>query len=112
MLALVDVPEHGSSVLASGSHQGTVRRDGQSVDHSSVADEVGSELAVGQVPDLDNLVPARRDDQRLLGRGRESNARDPVVVLVVLNRELALTEGVPQLDGLVAAGRDDLSVVR
>ena len=112
MFALIDVPEHSRSVLASRSHQRTIRRDGQGVNDSSVTNEVGSELAVGEIPNLDDLVPSSRDYQRLLGGGRETDARNPVVVLILLNGVLALTECVPQLDGLVATRRDDLSVVR
>ncbi len=111
VLALVDVPEHGGAVLATRGDQGTVRRDGQGVYDTVVTNQVGAKLAVGQVPDLDDLVPTGRDDQGLLGGGRETNAGNPVVVLVLLDGVLALAEGVPQLDALVTTGRDDLSVV-
>lgn len=111
VLALVDVPEHGSAVLATRGDQGAVRGDGQGVDDTVVTHQVGSQLAVGQVPDLDDLVPAGGNDQWLLGGRRETDARDPVVVLVLLDGVLALTQGVPELDRLVATGRDDLSVV-
>ena len=111
VLALIDVPEHGSSVLATRGDEGTIRGDGQSVDDSVVADKVGSQLAVGQVPHLDDSVPTSRHDQGLLSGGRETDARDPVVVLVLLDGVLALTKGVPELDGLITTGRDDLSVI-
>jgi hypothetical protein len=54
MLAVVQVPEHGDTVLASGSAERTVGRDGNSVDVSSVAVVVGLELALGEIPDLRN----------------------------------------------------------
>ena len=72
---------------------------------------MGAQLAVGQVPDLDQLVPAARDDQRVGRRGREAHARDPLGVAVLLDGVLALTERVPQLDRLVARARHDLAVV-
>ena len=111
MLALVDVPEHGSAVLATRSDQRTVGGDSEGVDDTGMSHEVGSELAVGEIPDLDDLVPTSRNDEGLLGGRRESDARNPVVVIVLLNGVLALAQGVPELDGLVTSGRDDLSVV-
>ncbi len=111
VLAFVDVPEHSSSVLATRGDEGSIRGDGQGVDDTVVTNEVSSKLAVGQIPDLDDLVPTSRNNQRLLGGRRETNAGDPVVMLVLLDGVLALTQGVPELDGLVTTGRDDLSVV-
>jgi len=60
---------------------------------------------------LDELVPASRDDDRVLGVGGEAHARDPLGVALVGNGVLAVTERVPQLDGSVARSRDDLAVV-
>lgn len=60
MFALVQVPEHGDTILATGSGQGTVGRDGKGVDVSSVSVVVGLELALGQLPDL-----AGADDKTL-----------------------------------------------
>lgn len=60
---------------------------------------------------LDQLVPAGRDDHRVLGVGREANARNPLSVALVGDGELAVTEGVPELDGPVAGARDNLAVV-
>jgi hypothetical protein len=80
--------------------------------------------------------PAAGNDDRLSGRRREANAADPLGVALLggasSDSELAVTEGVPQLDGLfknpaenfettrlkpttfvhlVARSRDDLAVV-
>ena len=60
---------------------------------------------------LDKLVPASRDDDGSLGKGRESDAGNPLGVAVLLDGELADTDGVPELDGSVSGGREDLSVV-
>jgi len=111
VLALVEVPELGSSVLTTRSAERTVRGDSDGVDVVAVSREVGAELAVGQVPDLDLLVPATRNNQRIGGVGGETNTADPFGVTLVFDGVLALTEGVPETDGLVARSRDDLSVV-
>ena len=105
-LALVEVPKHGGVVLTSRGGKGTIRTDADGVQVSGVSDEVVSELAVGQVPDLDKLVPSATDDERnRLGR-RESDARDPFGVssalgVVSADGVLAFSEGVPETDGSV-----------
>lgn len=65
----------------------------------------------GDVTYLDELVPTSRNDDGVLGVGREANARDPLGVALVGDGVLAVTEGVPQLDGAVARAGDDLAVV-
>jgi len=72
--------------------------------------QVGSKLAVSQVPDLDHSIPSSGDDDGVLRR--ESNAADPLGVSLILDGVLALSESVPELDGLVSRSRNDLSVVR
>ena len=62
MLPIIEVPEHGPGVLASTGTQRTVRRQGDGVKISSVTNVVGLQLAVGQVPDLDVLVPSGGDN--------------------------------------------------
>ena len=62
MLAIVEVPEHGLAVLATAGTQGTVRGQSHGVQISSVTDVVGLQLAVGQIPNLDVLVPAAGHD--------------------------------------------------
>merc|ERR1712226_913063 len=53
-----------------------------------------------------------RDDDWVLGGWRELHGAHPLVVAVLaLLAPFELTEGVPELDGLVSAGGDDLSVV-
>lgn len=61
--------------------------------------------------DLDELVPASGDDDGVLGVRGEANAGDPLGVALVGDGVLAVTEGVPQLDGAVTGARDDLTVV-
>jgi hypothetical protein len=60
---------------------------------------------------LDELVPASGNDDGVLGVGREPDARDPLGVALVGDGVLAVTEGVPELDGAVARAGDDLAVV-
>jgi len=111
VLALVEIPEHGSVVLTTRGTERSVRRNGDGVDVSLVSLEVGGQLAGGQVPDLNLLIPTRRHDDGAAGDGREANTADPVGVSLVGQSELALSEGVPELDGLVSGTGDDLTVV-
>ncbi len=60
---------------------------------------------------LDELVPARGDNDGVLGVGREADAGHPLGVALLGDGVLAVTEGVPQLDCPVARARDDLAVV-
>lgn len=60
---------------------------------------------------LDDLVPASGNDDGVGGVGGEADAGDPLGVTILLDGELALTEGVPELDGLVTGSRDDLTVI-
>ena len=111
-LAFVEVPEHGSAVLASGSAEGAVGGNGDGVQIASVANKVGEELARGEVPDLDELVPAARHDEGLGRRRGKAHAGNPLGVAILVDGELALSEGVPELDALIAGSRNDLPVVR
>lgn len=52
VLGLVKVPEHGGTVLATGSAEGTVRGDGDGVDVAGVANVVGLNAAGSELPDL------------------------------------------------------------
>jgi hypothetical protein len=52
VLGLVEVPQHGRSVLASGGAEGSVGGDGDGVDVSSVTGVVGLETAGRELPDL------------------------------------------------------------
>ena len=60
---------------------------------------------------LDELVPASRDDDGVLGVGAEADAGHPLGVALVGDGELAVTKGVPQLDGAVTRTGDNLAVV-
>ena len=60
---------------------------------------------------LHELVPAGGDDDGVLGVRAEADAGNPVGVALVGDGELAVTEGVPQLDGAVTRAGDNLAVV-
>ena len=65
VLPVIQIPEHGAGVLATAGAQGTVGGECDGVKISGVADVVGLQLAVGQVPHLDVLVPPARHDDRV-----------------------------------------------
>ena len=115
-LPLRQIPQQSKAVLPAGGAQRTVGAHGDGVDIAAVAGERAAQLAVGKVPDLDSAVPGTGDNSGLEGVGGEPDAGDPTVValaaaVVAANGVLALTEGVPELDGLVAGSGDDLAVV-
>lgn len=60
---------------------------------------------------LDELVPASGDNDGVLGVGAEADAGNPLGVALVGDGVLAVTEGVPQLDGAVTGTGNDLTVV-
>jgi hypothetical protein len=60
VLALVQVPEHGDAVLATGSGERSVGRDGEGVDVTGVAEVVGLKLALGKLPNLRKMLSAQK----------------------------------------------------
>jgi len=113
-LALVQVPKHGSVVLTTRSGKRTIGGDADSVEVSSVSDEVVAKLAVGQVPNLDKSVPSSRNNKRNRLRRRKADAGDPLGVALPLvsgDLEFALSKGVPKTDGSITRSRNNLTVV-
>lgn len=53
VLGLVEIPEHGGTVLATGGAEGSVGGDGDGVDVAGVTDVVGLETAGSELPNLD-----------------------------------------------------------
>merc|ERR1719495_1484885 len=111
MLPIVQVPQHRLGVLTARSTQRTVRTHGHSVQVACMTNVVGLQLAVGQIPDLDILVPTSGDNDGILIVGREPDARHPVLMTVLLDGVFTLCQSVPQFDGFVPSCGDDLSVV-
>lgn len=60
---------------------------------------------------LHKLVPTSGHDDGVLRIGAEAHARHPLGVALVGDGVLAVSEGVPQLDGAVTRGGDNLAVV-
>lgn len=56
MLALVEVPKHGDTILTTGGGEGTIGRDGEGVEVTGVTVVGGLQLAVGELPDLAQIV--------------------------------------------------------
>jgi hypothetical protein len=113
VLRVVKIPEHDNTVLTTGSAERTIGGDSDGVDVTSVSNVVGSELALGELPDLDNLVPTTGNNNRVGRVRREADARHPLgVTTFASDVVLALTKSVPQLDALVTGSRDNLTVVR
>ena len=56
VLAVIQVPQHGLGVLATGGAEGAVGRHGDGVEVAGVTNVVGLQLAVSQVPHLDNAI--------------------------------------------------------
>ena len=54
MLSIIKIPEHGDSILASGSSKRTIGGDRYRVDVTSVAVVVCPKLALGELPNLAN----------------------------------------------------------
>lgn len=111
MLAVIQIPQQSFAILSSRCAQWAVRWDGDSVQVSVVSIMVQLQFAVGQIPDLNGAIPTSRDDDWIHLIRWETNARDPIAVTIFLNGVLALSQSVPQLDGLVARSRDNLTVV-
>jgi len=63
------------------------------------------------VPNLDGLIPRGSDAKGGLAGVVETHNRDGIGVLVLVNGELALRTGVPDLDFSVERASDDLSVI-
>lgn len=57
MLVVIEIPEHSLGVLATRCAERTIWRYSNSVEVSVMAIMVSLELAVGQAPYLDSLVP-------------------------------------------------------
>jgi hypothetical protein len=76
VLAVVEVPEHGDAILSSGSGERTVGGDGNGVDVTGVTVVVGSELALGELPDLER--GRAREEERGNKEGKSVRRFDQV----------------------------------
>jgi len=74
VLAIIEIPEHGDTVLSTGSREGAIGRYGDSVDVAGVAVVVSAELALAELPDFDNLVPTAGDNDGVQSVRAEADA--------------------------------------
>jgi len=111
VLGFVQVPQHGGSVLSTRGTERSIWGDGDGVDVTRVSNVVGLETAAGELPDLDQLVPTRANNDWVLRVWAESDTRNPLRVTLLSDGEFAVSKGVPEFDGTVAGSRNDLSVV-
>lgn len=109
-LEVVQVPKLDGIFFTSGGNVVTSGGNGQRVDVFVVGLEGVLDQEVG-VPDLESAVPAGRGEVGALLNGGVSDAGDPVGVVVLLVGVLAVSDGVPELEGLVSTTGDDLSVI-
>jgi hypothetical protein len=102
--AFIQIPKHGRVVFATGCGQRAIGTHTDRVEVSRVSHQVVAELAVGQVPDLDETIPSGRDNEWDRLRRRETDARDPFGMSFGFTTDLVLafSEGVPETNGGVA----------
>jgi len=110
-LALNDVPDHDLTVTGSGGEEGGVLNDIEGSDLSLVTGEGVKEGHVEVIPDLDCLIPRSGDTECGLAGVVETDHRDGILMLILVDGELALGTGVPDLDLSVEGASDDLSVI-
>lgn len=75
MLAFIQISQHGLSILASRSAEGSIWRDGQNVQVACVANVVGLQVTVCRVPYLDQFVPAPGKNDGIAVVGQETDTR-------------------------------------
>jgi hypothetical protein len=61
VLGLVQVPEHGGTVLATGGAERAIGGDGDGVDVAGVTDVVGLQAAGSELPNLDRGRECQHD---------------------------------------------------
>ena len=110
-LAVDNVPNHDHTVTRAGGEEGRVLDDIEGGDLGLVTAEGVEEVHAEVIPDLDGLIPRGSDAESGLLLVVEADNRDGIGVLALLDGELALRAGVPDLDGLVEGASDDLTVI-
>ena len=101
--SLIDIPQHNVSVFTSG---GEIVRSGgevQGEDGVGVSAEGVLQSHGIRVPNLDGTIPRGGSENWVLGLWRESNTAYPVGVSVFLDGIFALSDGIPDFNGLIHA---------
>ena len=110
-LSVDNVPDHDHTVAGSRCEVCRVFDNVKSGNLSLVTSEGVHEGHVQIVPHLDGLVPGGSDaDGRFLSMV-ESDARDGILVLSLINGMFAFRASVPDLDILIESAGNNLSVV-
>merc|ERR1712151_1048969 len=74
--------------------------------------EIVLQRKIGQMPHLHRIIPATRDDDRVLRRRAKLDRRHPLgVALFVLLAPLELAQCIPESDALVSSRADDLAII-
>jgi len=110
-LALDDVPDHDLTVTGAGGEEGGVLNDIKGGNLSLVTGEGVKEGHVEVIPDLDGLIPRGSDAESGLASVVETDDGNGIGMLVLVDGELALGTGVPDLDVSIEGSSDDLSVI-
>lgn len=111
VFALIEIPEHGHAVFASGCTQGTVWWNCDCVEESSMPNVICLYAAVGQIPNLDQSVPSTGNDDWVLGVWRESYTWNPLFVALIFDGVFTLSKCIPQFNTLVSGSWNNLSVI-
>jgi len=110
-LSIDNVPDHDHAIAGSRCEVCRVFDDVKSGNLSLVTSESVHEGHVEIVPHLDALIPGSSDaDSRFLSMV-ESDAGDGILMLTLVNGMLAFRTGVPDLDILIEASGNNLSVI-
>jgi hypothetical protein len=110
LLEGVDVPDFDLVVFSTGGDVLSSWGNREGVDGLVMSFKGVFDLEV-LVPDLEISIPTSSSEVLHLLRWGISDTRDPVLMVVLLNGVLALTFDIPKLDVLLAATRENDSVV-
>jgi hypothetical protein len=108
---IVEVPDLKGVFLTTSGDVGTEGSNGEGVNVFVVGLEGVLDEEV-RLPDLKSTIPTDGGEVGVLGDGGVSDAGNPIRVVVGFVGVLAISEGVPELEGSVSTSRDDLSVIK
>ena len=110
-LALNNIPNHDLTVTGTGGEERRVLNDIECGDLGLVSSEGVQQGHVQVVPNLDSLIPRGGHTECGLSCVVETNDGDGVLMVVLVDGELALGTRVPDLDIAIKGTSDDLSVI-
>lgn len=84
MLALIEIPKHGNTILASRRSKRTVWRDGHSVDVAGVPEMVSPQLELRELPHLE------LEKSVIVENHRKENKRSEILVIKIVSSDCAL----------------------